>query len=166
MRTSLASPRDEMIEQHRGLAVSLAARFAGRGEEMDDLIQVALIGLTKAVDRYDAGRGTAITTYATATILGELKRHFRDRAWAVRPPRRVHELFLRVQPVLDELRHELGRSPRIHELAVRVGASDEEVVEAMEAASRRGATSLDAVYADARVRPLAAGLGAEDEQLP
>src|SRR3954470_20177700 len=140
--------RDQLVERHRGLAVSLAARFSGRGEEMDDLIQVALIGLTKAVDRYDADRGTAITTFATATILGELKRHFRDRAWAVRPPRRVHELFLRVQPAIDDLRQELARSPRIREVAVRVGASDEEVVEAMEAGSRRAATSLDALPSD------------------
>src|SRR5256714_8493110 len=140
--------RENLVERHRGLAVSLAARFAGRGEEMDDLIQVALIGLTKAVDRYDAGRGTAITTYATATILGELKRHFRDRAWAVRPPRRVHELFLRVQPVMDELNQELGRSPQISEVAARVGVADEMVIEALEAGTARSAASLDAVPAD------------------
>jgi RNA polymerase sigma-B factor len=164
VKTTLASARDEMIERHRGLAVSLAARFSGRGEEMDDLIQVALIGLTKAVDRYDPDRGTAITTFATATILGELKRHFRDRAWAVRPPRRVHELFLRVQPVLDELHQELGRSPRIDEVARRVGASAEEVLEAMEAGSRRAAMSLDAAPADERARPISLTLGAEDER--
>src|SRR3954449_3739605 len=146
--TDTLPSRDDLIERHRGLAVSLAARFAGRGEEMDDLIQVALIGLTKAIDRYDADRGTAITTFATATILGELKRHFRDRAWAVRPPRRVHELFLRVQPAIDDLRQELGRSPRIPELAERVGATDEEIVEALEAGGRRAATSLDTLPAD------------------
>src|SRR3954447_6427567 len=101
MNPTVATRRAELVELHRGLAISLASRFAGRGEEMDDLVQVALIGLTKAVDRYDAERGTSITTFATATILGELKRHFRDRAWAVRPPRRVHELYLRVQPAID-----------------------------------------------------------------
>src|SRR3954449_13368873 len=140
--------RDQLVERHRGLAVSLAARFAGRGEDMDDLVQVALMALTNAVDRYDAERGTALTTFATATILGELKRHFRDRSWAVRPPRRIHELYLRVQPAVDELRQELGRSPRIPELAERVGATDEEIVEALEAGGRRAATSLDTLPAD------------------
>src|SRR3954454_3157689 len=155
--------RDELVERHRGLAVSLAARFVGRGEDMDDLIQVALMALTNAVDRYDAERGTAITTYATATILGELKRHFRDRAWAVRPPRRVHELYLRVQPAIDELRQELGRSPKIKELADRVGATEEEVVEAMEASVRRASASLDALPID-ESPPIAAGLGEIDER--
>jgi RNA polymerase sigma-B factor len=140
--------RDGLVERHRGLAVSLAARFAGRGEDMDDLVQVALMALTHAVDRYDPDRGTALTTFATATILGELKRHFRDRAWAVRPPRRVHELYLRIQPVMDELHQELGRSPTIREVAVRAGVSDELVIEALEAGTARSAASLDAVAAD------------------
>src|SRR3954452_20325097 len=133
--------RDQLVERHRGLAVSLAARFAGRGEDMDDLVQVALMALTNAVDRYDAERGTALTTFATATILGELKRYFRDRSWAVRPPRRVHELYLRVQPAIDELNQELGRSPTIAEVAARTGTTDELVVEAIEAGGRRAAAS-------------------------
>ena len=163
MTASLAAARSDLIEQHRGLAISLASRFAGRGEEMDDLIQVAMMALTKAVDRYDAERGTSITTFATATILGELKRHFRDRAWAVRPPRRVHELYLRVQPAVDELRQELGRSPRIPELAERVGATDEEIVEALEAGGRRAATSLDTLPSDDGA-PISAVLGEVDER--
>src|SRR3954467_2502683 len=146
--TDTLPSRDDLVERHRGLAVSLAARFAGRGEDMDDLIQVALIALTHAVDRFDPERGTALTTFATATILGELKRHFRDRAWAVRPPRRVHELYLRIQPVMDELHQELGRSPKIAELAARIGATDELVIEALEAGTARSATSLDAFPTD------------------
>src|SRR3954469_19922251 len=155
--------RDQLVERHRGLAVSLAARFAGRGEDMDDLVQVALMALTNAVDRYDAERGTALTTFATATILGELKRHFRDRSWAVRPPRRVHELYLRVQPAIDELHQELGRSPTIAEVAIRTGTSDELVVEALEAGSARSAASLDAVATDGDSHSsLAAHLGRVD----
>src|SRR5207248_4954111 len=151
MSTTVVSERDGLVERHRGLAVSLAGRFAGRGEDMDDLIQVALLALTHAVDRFDHSRGTALTTFATATILGELKRHFRDRAWAVRPPRRVHELYLRIQPAMDELGQELGRSPRIDEVAARVGVADEMVIEALEAGTARSATSLDAVPTDGDV---------------
>jgi len=155
--------RDQLVERHRGLAVSLAARFAGRGEDMDDLIQVALMALTNAVDRYDPERGTALTTFATATILGELKRHFRDRSWAVRPPRRIHELYLRVQPAIDELHQELGRSPTIAEVAARTGTTEELVVEALEAGSARSAASLDAVGGDGdSYSSLAAHLGRLD----
>ena len=155
--------RPRLVERHRGLAVSLAARFAGRGEDMDDLIQVALMALTNAVDRYDPERGTALTTFATATILGELKRHFRDRSWAVRPPRRIHELYLRVQPAIDELHQELGRSPTIAEVAARTGTTEELVVEALEAGSARSAASLDAVGGDGdSYSSLAAHLGRLD----
>src|SRR5438874_8370031 len=168
MSTTVVSEfeRDDLVERHRGLAVSLAGRFAGRGEDMDDLIQVALLALTHAVDRFDHSRGTALTTFATATILGELKRHFRDRAWAVRPPRRVHELYLRIQPAMDELGQELGRSPRISEVAQRVGATPEMVVEALEAGSARSAASLDAFPADGDASStLAAHLGEIDERI-
>jgi RNA polymerase sigma-B factor len=164
--TDTLAQRDTLVERHRGLAVSLAARFAGRGEDMDDLIQVALLALTNAVDRYDPERGFALTTFATATILGELKRHFRDRAWAIRPPRRVHELYLRIQPTMDELSQELGRSPRIAEVARRVGASEEDVIEALEAGTGRSATSLDAFHADGDASSsLAAQMGATDARM-
>src|SRR5207244_7051483 len=143
MSTTVVSERDDLVERHRGLAVSLAGRFAGRGEDMDDLIQVALLALTHAVDRFDHSRGTALTTFATATILGELKRHFRDRAWAVRPPRRVHDLYLVVQAAIDELVQEQRRSPTILEIADRVGATEDEVLEAMEAGGLRRSASLD-----------------------
>src|SRR4051812_4007862 len=133
---------------------------------MDDLIQVALLALTHAVDRFDHTRGTALTTFATATIMGELKRHFRDRAWAVRPPRRVHELYLRIQPAMDELGQELGRSPRLNEVARRVGVPVELVVEALEAGTARSAASLDAFPADGDASSaLAAHLGQTDSAI-
>ena len=93
------------------------AAFAQRGEDIEDLNQVALIGLLKAVERYDLDRGTELTTFATATILGELKRHLRDRGWWVRPPRRVHDLYISTQQAIDELTQRYGRSPTIAEVA-------------------------------------------------
>ncbi len=159
------SDRNALVERHRGLAIGLATRFAGKGEEMDDLVQVALMALTKAIDRYEPDRGVALSTFATVTILGELKRHFRDRGWAVRPPRRVHELYLRIQPTIDELSQHLGRPPTMSEIADKLSVSNEEVVEALEAGTRRTATSLDAGSADGGAEStLAAGLGAPDER--
>ena len=155
--------RNEMVERHRGLAIGLATRFAGKGEELDDLVQVAMMALTKAIDRYEPERGVALSTFATVTILGELKRHFRDRGWAVRPPRRVHELYLRVQPAVDELSQQLRRSPTMGEIAARLRVPVEDVIEALEAGGRRTAASLDARADDSGESGLAAGLGAADE---
>jgi len=161
--TSLTD-RNELVERHRGLAIGLAARFAGKGEEMDDLVQVAMMALTKAIDRYDSERGVALSTFATVTILGELKRHFRDRAWAVRPPRRVHELYLRVQPAIDDLSQQLKRSPTIAEIAARLHVPAEDVIEAMEAGTKRTTSSLDARADDGPSEGvLAAGLGTTDD---
>ncbi|MBW3669719.1 MAG: sigma-70 family RNA polymerase sigma factor, partial [Actinobacteria bacterium] len=109
--------RDELIEAHLGLAEYLARRFSNRGEPLDDLVQVASVGLLKAVDRFDSGRGVEFSTYATHTIVGELKRHFRDKGWAVRAPRRMQELYLRLGKIIGTLSQELGRSPTIQELA-------------------------------------------------
>src|SRR5947207_15140744 len=109
--------RDELVEAHLGLAEYLARRFGNRGEPLDDLIQVAAVGLLKAVDRFDPSRGLEFSTYATPTIVGELKRHFRDKGWAVRVPRRVQELHLRLGPAVAALGQELGRSPTIAEIA-------------------------------------------------
>lgn len=136
--------RNRMVVAYQGLAYSLAARFAQRGQELDDLNQVAMIGLVKAVDRFDTDRGVALTTFATATILGELKRHLRDRSWSVRLPRRVHDLHLRVQQSIDDLSQDLGRSPAITEIASHVGASTEDVVEALDAGGLRHNTPLEA----------------------
>src|SRR5581483_7496958 len=112
-----------LVDAHAGLAHRLAGRFANRGESIDDLTQVALLGLVKAIDGFDPDRGLRFSTYATPTILGELKRYFRDRGWAVRLPRRVHDLYLNVQHTIDDLAQELRRSPTLDEIAERVGAS-------------------------------------------
>ena len=114
--------RDQLVSAHLGLAEYLARRFANRGEPLDDLVQVASLGLIKAVDRFDPARGVAFSTYATHTIVGELKRHFRDKGWAVRAPRRMQELYLSLGKVVTALGQELGRSPTIAELAAEVQA--------------------------------------------
>lgn len=136
--------RNGTVVAYQGLAYSLAARFAQRGEELDDLNQVAMIGLVKAVDRFDPDRGVALTTFASATILGELKRHLRDRSWSVRLPRRVHDLHLRVQQSIDQLTQDLGRSPAISEIADDLSATIEEVVEALDAGGLRHNAPLEA----------------------
>src|SRR5438132_8672777 len=109
--------RDELVTAHLGLAEYLARRFTNRGEPLDDLVQVASVGLLKAVDRFDPERGLEFSTYATPTIVGELKRHFRDKGWAVRVPRRIRELHLRMGKVVSSLSQDLGRSPTIGEIA-------------------------------------------------
>jgi RNA polymerase sigma-B factor len=136
--------RDRVVAAYQGLAYSLAGRFAQRGEELDDLNQVALIGLLKAIDRFDPNRGAELTTFATATILGELKRHLRDRGWSVRLPRRIHDLHLRAQQSIDELTQELGRSPTLDEIGQRLEAAVEDVVEALDAGGLRHNASLEA----------------------
>jgi RNA polymerase sigma-B factor len=132
-----------LVVAYQGLAYSLASRFAQRGEDIEDLNQVALIGLLKAVERFDVSRGTELTTFATATILGELKRHLRDRGWWVRPPRRVHDLYISTQQAIDELTQRYGRSPSVAEVADYIDASLEEVVEALDAGGLRSSAPLD-----------------------
>src|SRR3977135_1583303 len=112
---------DELVTAHLGLAEYLARRVDNRGEPVDALAPVASGGLVKAVDRFDPDRGLEFSTYATPTIVGELKRHFRDKGWAVRVPRRVQELHLRLAKVIDDLATELGRSPTVQEIAHRAG---------------------------------------------
>ena len=154
-----------VVDAHAGLAHRLASRFGNRGESSEDLTQVAMLGLVKAVQGFDPDRGLRFSTYATPTILGELKRHFRDRAWAVRPPRRVHDLYLVVQAAMDELAQEHGCSPTIAEVAERVAASEEQVIEAMEAGGLRRSASLDVPVAPDDGRSLANSIGEEDERL-
>lgn len=157
--------RNEIVAAYQGLAYSLAGRFVQRGEELDDLNQVALIGLMKAIDRFDPARGAELTTFATATILGELKRHLRDRGWSVRLPRRIHDLHLRAQQAIDELTQELGRSPTMIEVARRVGESLEDVLEALDAGGLRHNASLEATGASGDEVPLTKRLGVGDNQL-
>ncbi|HVL81417.1 MAG TPA: SigB/SigF/SigG family RNA polymerase sigma factor [Actinomycetota bacterium] len=137
------SAREQLIEMYHPLSEYLASRFRGYGENLDDLQQVAAIGLVKAVDRFDPERGVKFSTYATPTIIGELKRHFRDKCWAIRVPRRLQDAALQLREVLSSLHQELGRSPTISEIASRTGLSQEEVLEAMETMQAYSATSLD-----------------------
>ncbi len=160
--------RDQLVTAHMGLAEYLARRFTNRGEPLDDLVQVAALGLLKAVDRFDPERGLEFSTYATPTIVGELKRHFRDKGWAVRVPRRVQELHLRLGSVVGNLSQELGRSPTIPEIAHAAEVSVDEVLEAMEAGRAYRFSSIDAPAGDDEDRaqsPAAAQLGEDDTGL-
>src|SRR6478735_8663235 len=109
--------RDRLVEEMMPLVRSLARRYAGRGEPVEDLVQVGAIGLIKAIDRFDLDRGVELSTYAVPTIVGEIRRHFRDKAWALHVPRRLKELNQQLGSLLDDLTSELGRSPTIAELA-------------------------------------------------
>lgn len=139
-----SAARDQLIADLMPLVRSLALRYAGRGEMVDDLIQVGAIGLINAIDRFDPERGFELTTYAVPTILGEIQRHFRDKAWAVHVPRSVKELNVRLSRLLGTLTAELGRSPTIEELAKAAGAEEEQVIEALESANAYSARSLSA----------------------
>jgi RNA polymerase sigma-B factor len=157
--------RGELIEAHLGLAEYLARRFNNRGEPLDDLVQVASTGLIKAVDRFEPERGLEFSTYATHTIVGELKRHFRDKGWAVRVPRRMQELHLRLSTLVSSLNQDLGRSPTIPEIAQAAGVSEEEVLEAMEAGQAYRFTSLDAPVPGEDAGSLATSLGEDDANM-
>jgi RNA polymerase sigma-B factor len=143
-QTADPETRNKLIECHLGLVEYLARRFAGRGEPLDDLIQVATIGLVKAVDRFDPERQVEFSTYATPTIVGELKRHFRDKGWAVRVPRRLQELNLRLGSVISQLSQDIQRSPTVAEIAAAANASEDEVLEALDSAHAYSLISLDA----------------------
>jgi RNA polymerase sigma-B factor len=136
--------RDQLVTAHLGLAHQLARRFANRGEPYDDLVQVASMAIVKSVDRFDPERGVEFSTFATRTTIGELKRHFRDKGWAVRAPRRVQELYLELGQVIGTLSQELSRSPTVPELATTTGASEEAVLEALEAGRAYRSASIDA----------------------
>jgi RNA polymerase sigma-B factor len=154
--------RNELIEAHRSLASHLARRFANRGEPFDDLLQVAYLGMLKAVERFDPERGLEFSTFATATVEGELKRHFRDRTWSIRVPRRPQELHLRLGNAINDLSQRLKRPPRIAELADDLGVSEEAVLEAMEVGGAYRSASLDARAGDNGEMTLESRLGAND----
>jgi RNA polymerase sigma-B factor len=143
-RTRRADLRDRLVGMHVGLAYALAARYRGHGEDLDDLRQVALIALTSAVERYDPERGVSFSTFATPTILGAIKRHLRDRTWAVRPPRAVHDRYLAVASASDALTGDLGRTPTPAEIADWLDCTIAEVHEAIAVASHRAFVSHDA----------------------
>jgi RNA polymerase sigma-B factor len=134
--------REALIEQYMSLVRSLARRYSYRGEQFDDLVQIGAIGLIKAIDRFDLSRGVELTTYATPNIIGEIKRHFRDRGWAVRVPRGLQELNVQLSKLLEQLTVQLGRSPTIPELAKASGVEEELVVEALESGRAYSSLSL------------------------
>lgn len=139
-----AKLRDQLVEIHLPLVEYLARRFRNRGEPLDDLVQVATIGLIKSVDRFDLERGVEFSTYATPTIVGEIKRHFRDKGWAIRVPRRLQELKLSLTKATSELSQKNGRAPTVAELASFLGLTEEEILEGLESANAYSAISLDA----------------------
>ena len=135
--------RDQLIMSHLNLVRFLANKFKNRGEPIDDLVQVGYLGLLKAIDGFDPSRGLEFTTYATPTILGEIKRHFRDKGWSVRVPRRLQELSAKVNQANDELTTRLQRSPKVAEIAEYLDASVDDVLEAMESSSAYRSVSLE-----------------------
>ena len=145
--------REKLIEQYMSLVRSLARRYSYRGEQLEDLVQIGAIGLIKAIDRFDVDRGVELTTYATPNIIGEIKRHFRDKGWSVRVPRGLQELNVQLSRLMEQLTVQLGRSPTIPELAKAAGVEEEQVLEALE--SGRAYTSLS----------LSAGGGGDDDDL-
>jgi len=160
--------REELVLSHSSLAAYLARKFANRGEPLEDLTQVAHIGLLKAVDRFDPARGIEFSTYATVTIVGEVKRHFRDKFWTVRVPRRLRELNNSLMKSVELLSQRLGRSPTIPEIAEETGVPFEEVVEALELGRAYNPASLDAELAEGdedHGTSLMDYLGGEDPEL-
>jgi RNA polymerase sigma-B factor len=161
-RTEARHLRNRLIEQHRGLGLAIAADYSGRGVEDDDLRQIALLGILKAVERYDPERGIPFSSFASRTVNGEIKRWFRDRTWTVRPPRSAQERHLEVRKVTERLAHELGRAPTVSEIGKAINATDDEVLEALEASGAYRGASLDAprgTTAEGESRTLADTLG-------
>ncbi len=160
--------RDELAVAHLNLARFLAAKFANRGEPLDDLVQVGTVGLLKAIDRFDLERGVEFTTYATPTIVGEIKRYFRDKGWAVKVPRRLQELNLAVNRAGDKLAIALGRSPTVAELAKHLSAGEEEILEAQELGQAYNLLSLDSEVSgegDRKTQTLSDTVGVSDAGL-
>ena len=134
--------REELIERYMSLVRSLARRYSYRGEQLEDLVQIGAIGLIKAIDRFDLDRGVELTTYATPNIIGEIKRHFRDKGWSVRVPRGLQELNVQVSKLIEQLTVQLGRSPTIAELAKAADVEEEAVLEALESGRAYSSVSL------------------------
>ncbi|MDP9443428.1 MAG: RNA polymerase sigma factor SigF [Actinomycetota bacterium] len=158
--------RNELVQLHLPLVDHLARRFRNRGEPLDDLVQVGTIGLIKAVDRFDLDRGVEFSTYATPTVVGEIKRYFRDKGWAIRVPRRLQELRLSLASATADLTQELGRAPTVSELAERLQVNEDDVLEGLESANAYSTLSLDAPDAGESDGPsMIDALGSDDEAL-
>ena len=155
--------RDQLVEQHMPLVVYLARRFSGRNEPMTDLVQVGSIGLIKAIDRFDPERGLEFSTYATPTILGELKRHFRDTGWLIHVPRRAQELQTTLNAARADLSQELERAPTVRELSARIDVAEDAVVEALDAARAYSGVPLDVLAPPGESVPEHPMLGIIDE---
>jgi RNA polymerase sigma-B factor len=157
--------RDQLVEMHLPLVEYLARRFRNRGEPYDDLVQVATIGLIKSIDRFDLERGVEFSTYATPTIVGEVKRHFRDKGWAIRVPRRLQEMKLALTKATSELSQRNGRAPTVAELAAHLEISEDEVLEGLESSNAYSAISLDAPDLDDESSAMSDTLGETDQAL-
>jgi RNA polymerase sigma-B factor len=151
--TPAAELRELVVREYHPLVLYLGRRYFGRGEALEDLVQVAQMGLLNAVDRFDPERGVQFSTFAAATIVGELKRHLRDKCWSVRVPRRLQEIALLVNRALPELSQSLGRSPSFAEIAAEIGETEADVIEAVDAAQAFSTSSLDAGVDDEAQAP-------------
>lgn len=161
-------PREALLSLHMPLVEHCARRFRNRGEPYEDLVQVGTIGLIKSVDRFDTDRGVEFSTYATPTIIGEIKRYFRDKGWAIRVPRRLQELRMQISATTAELTQSLGRSPTARELSEAIGCSVEEIVEGMESSNAYSTLSLDATDDDSDRgggQSILDAMGVDDEAL-
>ena len=166
-QASRDAARDSLVHLHLPLVEHCARRFRNRGEPLEDLVQVGTIGLIKSIDRFDSFRGVEFSTYATPTIIGEIKRYFRDKGWAIRVPRRLQELRMSISAITGEMSQDLGRSPTPRELAEKLGVSVEEVMEGLESANAYSTLSLDAgdTNEDGGGNTMLDGLGEDDEGL-
>lgn len=165
-QASRDTARDSLVHLHLPLVEHCARRFRNRGEPFEDLVQVGTIGLIKSVDRFDTERGVEFSTYATPTIIGEIKRYFRDKGWAIRVPRRLQELRMQITAATAELTQSLGRSPTPRELGEAIGCSVEEIVEGIESSNAYSTLSLDA-HSDSDDGPgsMLDAIGIDDEGL-
>ncbi|RCW43173.1 RNA polymerase sigma-28 (SigD/FliA/WhiG) subunit [Halopolyspora algeriensis] len=157
--------RDKLVTEHLPVAQHIARRFSHRGESQEDLTQVATLGLINAVDRFDPHRGVDFLSYAVPTIMGEVRRHFRDTGWAVRVPRRLQERHLSVSSAIATLSQELGRAPTPSELATHIGISKDEVYQGLEAGNAYRSSSLDELLTNTDEIPLGDAIGTEDSEL-
>lgn len=165
LSTAAVVARDDLVHLHLALVEHCARRFRNRGEPFEDLVQVGTIGLIKAIDRFETDRAVEFSTYATPTIIGEIKRHFRDKGWAIRVPRRLQELRMQIASTTGELSQSLGRSPTPRELAEAIGCTVEEIIEGIESSHAYATLSLDAGNEHDEGPSILDALGVDDSNL-